>query len=307
MRVVVVAGARLHAGFYTVDGPWNVLWGGSGFYVEEPRVEVEAWSCGEPRLEGYSGYEDIARLLVDRLKPSQTCLKLGKALPRHVGLGSTTQVALASGVAVSVVEGLGLSVPRLASILGRGRYSLVGTLLFIHGGFVVDPGVPSGAARALSRLDVPGDWRFIIVIPRVGRGFSEGEEARVMEARRPSQASEYMMAKGTIMLASAVARGDLDDALEALRLVQSGTGLYFSGIQGGVYRGDVSRIVEEASRDGIVLAQSSWGPTLYTIAHEDEAASDARLIKLILGEAGIPGEVLVSRPRNTGAEVRRVA
>jgi len=223
MRVVIATGARLHAGFYTIDGPWNISWGGSGFYVEEPGLEVEAWRCGEPKLEGYEDYGDVAELILERLKPRHSCLRLRKALPRHVGLGSTTQATLASGMAVSIIESRGINITRMASILGRGRYSLVGTLLYIHGGFVIDPGVPSTAFHAVSRLDVPADWRFIIVLPGVVRGFSEGDEARVMKARRPSQALEYMMAKGTLMLASAVARGDLDDALKALRLIESGT------------------------------------------------------------------------------------
>lgn len=298
-RVRVETGARLHAGFYTVDGRWAIEWGGSGFYIDAMGAEAEAWECSEPRVEAPTGYLDVARLVEERLRP-KTCARLLRGPPRHSGLGSTTQTSLALALAVSMLEGRGLRVENLARMLGRGRYSLVGTLLFMHGGFIVDPGVP-GPLLPLARLEIPEDWRFVVVLPATARGPGEAVEGALMEARRPGSREEALMAKGTIMLASAVARGSLDDALEALRLVQMGTGLYFSRLQGGVYRGDVSWVVGEASRNGIVLAQSSWGPALYTISGVNTARSDAGILRSILAEAGVRGEVVVAKPRNRGA------
>ena len=39
--VRVIAGSRLHAGFYYAAGDWSVRWGSAGFYVEEPALEAE--------------------------------------------------------------------------------------------------------------------------------------------------------------------------------------------------------------------------------------------------------------------------
>ncbi len=297
--VRVETGSRLHAGFYTVDAGWGVKWGGSGFYIDMLGVKAEAWECGEPGIEAPPGYQDVASLVWERLKP-RVCARLLEGPPRHSGLGSTTQASLALGLAIDRLESRGLGVEGLARVLGRGRYSLVGTLLFMHGGFIVDPGTP-GPLKPLARLEVPGDWRFVVVLPSLPRGPGEDVEERLMKPRRPGPREEALMAKGTIMLASAIARGDLGDALEALKLVQAGTGLYFSRSQGGVYRGDVSWIVGEASRDGIVLAQSSWGPALYTISDAGTAGSDASLLRSILAEAGVGGRVYVAEPRNSGA------
>lgn len=109
--------------------------------------------------------------------------------------------------------------------------------------------------------------------------------------------------RGALLLAIGIARRDLDTALEGLSSIQAGTGLMFQRFQGGVYRRDLLEIIDEASRNGVKLAQSSWGPTLYTISHESTAPSDARMLKAILRSRGIEGEVLVAKPRNVGLKL----
>ncbi|GBF09148.1 conserved hypothetical protein, partial [Aeropyrum pernix] len=109
-----------------------------------------------------------------------------------------------------------------------------------------------------------------------------------------------LRSRGALLLATGIARGDLDIALEGLSSMQAGTGLLFQEVQGAVFRRDLMNIVDEASRNGVKLAQSSWGPALYTISHESTADSDARMLRAILRSQGIRGEVLVTRPRNKG-------
>ena len=305
-KVLVEAGSRLHAGFYMVDHVRG-LWGSAGFYVREPRVLVEAWRCSEQLIEAPPGYGDLLRKVLDYLSPGGACLRLGEAPPRHVGLGSTTQVALAAAAALSSLKGEEFDPLRAARSLGRGRVSGVGTLLFARGGFAADAGVPDPRGpRPLVRLDIPEDWRFIVLIPKAPRGPSEAEEEarRLLELRDPGP-SGNMMARGFVKLASGVARGDLETALEGLREMQLGTGMYFSRLQGGVFRSDVARIVDEASRNGVVLAQSSWGPTLYTITSAEEAGGDARLLKSICMEAGLECRVMVAEPRNEGYKLKK--
>lgn len=166
-RISVEGGSRLHAGFHIVD-PQRRVWGGAGFYIDEPRVRVEAWDCGEPRWEVD---EDVSRLL-ERAGFMWGCLRVLSGPPRHVGLGSTTQLSLAAALALSALKGLNPDIASLALKLGRGRFSAVGTLLAAHGGFVLDSGEVS--ARPVAHLSIPGDWRFVVVLPRVEPGLEEG-------------------------------------------------------------------------------------------------------------------------------------
>lgn len=193
----------------------------------------------------------------------------------------------------------------LAAKLGRGRVSGVGTLAFAYGGFVADAGSPDPEGpRLLLRHPVPGEWRFIVAIPSLPRGMSEeAEEGILARPWDPPRAAAEMMARGFIRLSAGVARGDLIEALEGLREMQTGTGLYFSRHQGGAFRRDLQDIVAEASRDGMVLAQSSWGPALYTINKAEDAPGDASILRHIIRGLGLRGEVYVVEPLNVGATV----
>lgn len=299
MAVVVEAGSRLHAGFYHAGQDWGVAWGGAGFYVEEPRVVVRAWGCGEERVEAPREALDAVEAAARAAGAGGVCVRLESSPPRHSGLGSTTQIMLATYTAIEALRGGRPDPLEAASRLGRGRVSGVGVLGFALGGFVAD----AGGARLLMRHEIPGGWRFVVLIPGLPRGLSEGEEGFLEKPWTPRDWESASMARGFLRLASGVARGDLEDALQGLREMQAATGSYFSRRQGGIYRGDLSWIVDEASRSGIVLAQSSWGPALYTISPSDEARGDASILRSILADRGLEGRVIVSRPRNEGARV----
>ncbi len=308
-RVSVNAGSRLHAGFYYVGRSWSIRWGGLGFYSATPRIRVTASQCNGLRVEAGEWSGDVLRAL-ELLGSRDVCLRVETDAKKHVGLGSTTQVLLSASLAVLAVrkklQRLDLDlVTKIALKLGRGRVSWVGTLLFYYGGFVMDSGVPSlPGPRPVAALKVPEDWRFILVIPATGRGMSEAEEDRLLrEPWEPDPNIQWLMSMGTLRLASGLARGDLEDALRGLDMVQRGTGSYFSKLQGGVYRSDLSAIVEKARGKGLVLAQSSWGPVLYTMAYRDEAGRVAELLSDIARSTGIGARVLVSEPRNEGAKI----
>lgn len=303
-RVIVEAGSRLHAGFHTMrpDG----IRGTAGFYAAKPRVVVEAVACGERRVEAPPGYQDLLNHLLEELGVD-ACLRLREAPPRHVGLGSTTQVSLAAAQAALAASGGDPGSPlKLAKRLGRGKVSGAGTLLYIHGGFTADAGVPDPQGpRPLVALKIPIEWRLVILLPKLPPGPGEGEEERGgMIPRMAPGAMNVEMARGFLDLAMGVARGNLAQALEGLWRMQVATGAAFMRIQKGIFRKDLNMIVEEARRSGLTLAQSSWGPTLYTIAPIDEAPSTARLLESIASEYGVNAETIVSEPRNLGATIK---
>lgn len=305
MRVKVITGSRLHGGFYYIGRSWGVYYGGLGFYSELPKLVLEAWECSDTRIYNLDDFSSVITGVLDKLGLSNVCLMAKESIPIHVGLGSTTQTLLAVGVAIGKLKGINYNIIELAKLLGRGRVSGVGTLLFKYGGFILDSGNPDiGGPRTLLRLRVPGEWRFVILIPEAKRGLSEDEESNILrEPIEPSSHIKQLMSRGALRLASAIARRDLQEALEGLREVQTGTGLYFSTIQGGVYRSDLEDLVSEASKAGLVLAQSSWGPTLYTITSKESARADANMLLLLMRELGIRGNVLLAKPRNMGARV----
>ncbi len=306
--VRVVGGSRLHAGFYYAGRGRSYSWGGAGFYVSEPRLVVEARLCESPRLKGPEEHLAAAREALKIMGAEHACVDIVGAPPRHAGFGSTTQVVLGVACALEALKGSECtpeSVRSLALALGRGKVSGVGTLAFSYGGFVADAGSPDPEGpRLLLRHPIPEEWRFVIALPDLPRGVSEEAEHSILSSPwDPPRAAAEMMARGFIRLSAGVARGDLQEALEGLRELQTGTGLYFSKYQGGSFRRDLQLIVAEAWRDGMILAQSSWGPALYTINTADDAPGDASLLRHIIRGLGLRGEVYVVEPLNTGARV----
>ena len=305
-RVRVRAGSRLHAGFYAIVPGARAPWRGAGFYVDEPAFEaVVEEDPGGPRVEGARETLAAVEAALRALGGPPVRVRVDREPPAHSGFGSTTQASLSVYCAVKALRGEDCDPAGAAVALGRGRFSWVGTLAFTHGGFVADAGAPDpGGPRLLLRHPVPDGWAFVVAVPEVGRGPGEDvEEGLMSRPQPPPPAAERMMALGFLRLARGVAAGDLLEALEGLRLMQTGTGLYFrsAGLQDGVYRGALSEVVAEASRDGMVLAQSSWGPALYTITTAEDARGDAGVLAKILRDLGLRGRVFVARPRNVGA------
>ena len=304
-RVVIEAGSRLHAGFHLVkETLYNIEYAGAGFYSEQPRVVVEASECGDPHVQAPGEFHRIISRVVGKL-PVRACVTLREAPPLHHGYGATTQVSLATYHALSLLAGRDPTPDELVKaglhLLGRQEASTVGTILYAHGGFTVAPGVPAPRNPSPMILPIPEDWRLVIVQPELRRGLHGARESEVLGNRTPpTERTRFMLSRGVHLLLVGMIRRDLNLALDGLRLMQTATGRYFSEAQGGTFRRDLARLVDEAQRDGIFLAQSSWGPTLYTIAPSDSADSDAKTLHLIASLIGLKARVIISKPRNRG-------
>ncbi len=316
-RVRVEASARLHGGFHRLpDVQGNRSYAGIGFYIEEPRVTVEASIGGTSQhweIEAQGPYashaERLASMTLEKLKPGVEWLKIHvtNSIPPHAGLGSTTQIVLSVAAALhTLTSGRPPStgeIHYLSHRLERDRRSLAGTLLYTSGGAVIDAGAPAEPPyRPLYHGILPADWVFVLFEPELPEGLSGREEEETF-ARLPL-AGEHIVSlqeRGLARLLLGLARTDLDAVIDGLRMVQIATGMYFREAQRGVYRSDLERVADEAWRDGIFLAQSSWGPTLYTLTDRGRAWSDAKTLRMIAGLYGLKARVRIVEPRSIPA------
>ncbi|MCE4624132.1 MAG: hypothetical protein F7B11_05245 [Caldisphaeraceae archaeon] len=304
-KVIIKTGSRLHAGFYYAGGEWNVKWGSAGFYIEKPSFVAE-FSIGKGIVEAPEYIKNYMMAISKIVGIEGIRISVRSYIPHNVGFGSSTQSIMAIVTAIKELFKVKLNESEIFRSLGIGKYSGVGFLLFNKGGFVADAGIGGGhTIKGLISLKIPEDWRFIYIKPYLPRGFNEAEEKIMENLWNSSEGVKKLMSYGLLRLASGIARHDLEDTLEGLRSIQEGTGLYFSKIQGGVYRKDVLRIANEAWKSRIILAQSSWGPLLYTISTQGEAEGDAELLRSILKEVKVKGEVGISSPRNKGYEIQK--
>ena len=197
----VTTAARLHFGFQNLSLAHARLYGGVGLALDEPQLVVEAKradavECDDPAVEGY------LRRVVDTLDVPGASVTVHERFPRHVGLGSGTQLALAALIAVVRAYDRTADARTVAPQLGRGGRSGVGVATFERGGFVVDGGHPTERFTAeppadgdwdvppvIASHDVPTEWRFLLVVPDTDPGRSGGDEDRSMRTAIPDRKS----------------------------------------------------------------------------------------------------------------------
>ena len=318
----VRAGARLHVGFTNLSLAHERLYGGIGVALAEPRVVVSATPASTVRARDDLAAE-YARRSADLLDVPGAAVTVEQQLPRHVGLGSGTQLALAVHAAIAAAHDEPVDVRAAAPALGRGGRSGVGVAGFERGGLVVDGGHPTtrfttappergewSVPPILAAHGLPADWRFVLAIPDAARGRCGDEEdatmRSVVERASPALADEVA---GVVVrqLLPAAARGDRTAFAAALAEVERCNGAWYAEEQGGVFRPPVGTIVEALRRrDAIdVAGQSSWGPAAYGLTTADAADRAAEAATDALDEAGVHGDVIITSAASDGATVER--
>ena len=321
MKVKVCSSARLHLGFYNIFRD-NIAYGSVGVMIKHPQVLVEAWKSKGVIVKNHSkeDVEEDIRKVISKLEADNIAVEVHKAIPRHVGLGSTTQLMLSTAYAISKLYNLNLSVKELAVILGRGVNSGVGVAVFEKGGFIVDSGrIVEGnivdkpknvkdLPQITFRGSLPRSWYFIIAIPKKVRGLSEREEKPILELPEPmDKDSEYELYKTVLFhLIPSVVRRDIETFGKSITKIQFTIGRYFSKYQGGVFCCEETENLIKAFLEckAYGAGQSSWGPTAYGIVKGlGMARKVLRRVSRIAYMKGIEMEAFITNTRNYGALV----
>lgn len=317
MAVCVESSARLHLGFYNFyeDG---VAYGGLGAGIEIPRVFVKVDTSEGVQVYNRVGIpiEDIVNRVLVALSIRGARIEILEAFPRHVGLGSTTQLSLSIAHALNILYNLGYSIRDLAVALGRGRDSGIGIAVFEHGGFIVDSGrrvkgavLPPRSVDDLPQIvfrsPLPEDWLFIVVIPKGIKGLDEHTERRALDTPMPlPRDAQYELYKLLLLhIIPSVIRGDVEIFGRALTKLQLIVGEYFSKYQGGVFCcREVEEIVKILQSSGAYgVGQSSWGPAVYALVRGEDMARHV-LEKAIprIESLGLEYEWYIAKARNRG-------
>ncbi|MEF8852715.1 MAG: beta-ribofuranosylaminobenzene 5'-phosphate synthase family protein [Haloarculaceae archaeon] len=319
-RTRVSVGGRLHFGFQNLSLAHDRLYGGVGVAVDEPRLAVSA-----DQAEDVSCDDDAARPYVERavahLDLPGVAVSVERTLPRHVGLGSGTQLALASLVAVAGAYGLEVDIREHAPALDRAGRSGIGVATFEAGGFVVDGGHPTelfttappetgewSVPPVVARHDLPASWRFVLGVPDVPAGESgdaEDESMRSVVERADPGIADEIARLVTQELLPAAASDDRSVFGHAVSRLGRLNGAWYADEQGGVYRPPAGDLVDRFSADPAVAGtgQSSWGPTVYALTDAEYEDAVVETAREALADTGVGGEVVVTRPRNAGATV----
>lgn len=318
--VQVETGSRLHFGLLSFGQPGVRPFGGVGVMVEQPAWRLQVESAA--RFEAMGPFSPRVVELVSRLTRAwnleipPACWIEVLAAPRpHVGFGTGTQLSLA--VAAGVGQWLNrrcLPADQLAALVGRGERSAIGTWGFAQGGLLVEGGHDATAdsdglpsiSPLLQRLELPDEWRWLLVTPSDRAGLS-GRPEREAFARLPPVpigVTEQLCDELQHELLPSAELGDFARFSASLYRYGAMAGNCFAAVQGGPFAtGDVAALVAALRDCGVAgVGQSSWGPTVFALLPSEHAARELaeRLARL---PAAAEAEWIVSATCNRGARI----
>ncbi len=318
MGVLVKTPSRLHLGIIDLNGGVGRIFGSIGVAIGYPNVILEASPSPELIISG----EEVryTSLIVNEFLESHN-LEMGVRInvegmiPRHVGLGSGTQLSLAIAASLARLSRLDYSTADLAKALGRGAVSGIGTAAFEHGGFIVDGGhrveVPDleprlqGVPPTTFHHPFPDDWLFVVAIPKAGRGFSDMDEISAFRGlTRAGPESADRICRLTLMkMIPALVERDIEGFGDALTRVQRLVGENFRDAQGGRFANPISEGCFETMLNGGArgAGQSSWGPSIYGLVRGEREGERVKGAVEEYLDAGAGGIVFVAPPDNQGA------
>jgi len=324
-NVTVSAPSRLHFGLFSIGDTVSRKFGGVGLMIDSPRVVISAeradrFSVHSPthpaasqavehaiqswfntfqislRSElGASSFDELpARLVIEHLPP------------RHSGLGSGTQLALASAMALTKLFGKPTGNPEEMSIaVGRGKRSGIGSYGFFQGGLLVDRGkLPNESLAPLDfQTEFPDSWRIVTVIPDLPQGLSGEPE---LEAFRNLPDTTELEREGMVALVQekiipGVMQSTYELFAEGVFDFGKRSGMMFEQIQSGPYNGSTLETLIHMIRDFGVDAtgQSSWGPCVFAITRNDKEANN--LVEFLRTEGKINCQINIAKADNVGA------
>jgi beta-ribofuranosylaminobenzene 5'-phosphate synthase len=303
--------SRLHMTLIDMNASQGRVDGSIGLTLDKPVISITAEKSDIIDVTGNREH-------VQRMKKSAAAflpegagihIDIENDYPSHIGLGSGTQAALASGMAVNTLYDLGLSVNEIAEKVGRGGTSGIGVAAFEKGGFILDGGhkfsekkafLPSAASRLppapiILRRDFP-DWPIVIAIPRQ-KGASMKREENIFKTECPVPLCEVEKLSHIILMQLIPALFEEDMAVfgSSINAIQE-LGFKKKEIALAPISNVLMKILREEGAYG--AGMSSFGPTIYAFGEDPE-----KLKNISLEFLGNKGQVFITEARNEGAKI----
>ncbi len=299
-------------GFIDMSGALGRHFGSIGVALNEIKTEITIAANCQVQQSGQASERawQCCGLLCRELGITQPLqMNVTSAIPEHVGLGSGTQLALAIGMGLNHLFGLGLSIREIAQLTERGKRSGIGIGVFEQGGLVVDGGRGEHTVTppVISHMDIPGDWRFILVFDQRGQGLHGAQEIKAFNALPPFPQQEAARLCYLLLMQGlpALAERDIDRFGEVITELQRSVGEHFAAAQGGVFASpEVGQVMRWLQQQGAVaIGQTSWGPTGFcALDGIDRAETLTRLARERFAHFSTLSFITASA-RNSGGEV----
>ena len=309
--------SRLHITLIDLNASLGRVDGGVGITLDEPGMVFKAKKANDNQIKVTGPVQ-----ITERIKKSVRAvigkndfgiiIEVENYFPMHVGLGSGTQISLASGVLVNELYDLGLSVRSIAKLVGRGGTSGIGVTSFEKGGFIVDGGhsfsekgafAPSSASSVppppiLFRRDFP-DWDIVLAIPNIN-GTYDDEEADIFNKECPIPIGEVQAVSHIILMKMlpSLVEEDIVNFGSSISDIQK---IGFKKREVELQHPIIKVMMETMIENGAYGAgMSSFGPAIFCVCDSPKKMRDE--IQKILDDS-LGGRTLITKARNEGAKI----
>jgi len=324
VQVTIRTPSRLHFCLIDMNGSLGRINGSLGLALNYPNFILEATLSNDLRVMGIQTrlVKKAALNFYKKTKAkSKTTLNIKNAIPRHVGLGSTTQTLLGVGTALSHIHKLDLNIVRLAQIMSRGGTSGIGVYAHQFGGLILDGGhkamikdnddlfVPSSVSNlppppVLFRNNFPREWKFVISIPNVKKGLHGLKEVNIFKERCPvpSEDVDRICRIILIKMLPALLEKDIEEFGSGLTSLQN---LGFARTTHDLTHPTVKACMNFMLEKGAYgTGQSSFGPVTYGLVEGEEEAKELSAETKEFLNKFEGGTVFYSEVNNSGVEVK---
>jgi len=329
--MIIETPSRLHITLIDLNGSIGRIDGGVGLTIGKPKLILEAkpqdkdidinfkesQSLSEELMNDYRvKIENTVKKITDFLKiDSGFKFNVEKVYPAHSGLGSGTQLSLATAKLVLKLNDHDMSAFQMAKLVGRGGTSGIGVIAFDYGGFIIDGGhkanekpdfLPSSASMAspaplISRYDFPQDWDVVLAIPNVSAGASGQKEVNIFQEHCPIPLNEVQKLSHILLMKMmpSVVEKDLDSFGSAVNEIQD---IGFKKIEVEFQDPIINELMENMRDTGAAgVGMSSFGPTVYAVT-DTNTRDISKIAQSTMKEIG--GRVIVTKAKNTGSIIK---
>lgn len=327
--MIIETPSRLHLTLIDLNGRYGRIDGGVGITTRSPRLVLEATAGYENTKIEFVGTEishdtendyrkkisGASRRIKEYLGLEENYkFKVKEIFPSHSGLGSGTQLSLATAKLILKMNDHNLPASRIGEIVGRGGTSGIGVASFEDGGFIVDSGhqksvkkdfLPSSASEAspppiIARYNFPEDWNIIMAIPHVKRKVFGNGEVNIFQKYCPIPLGEVQELSHLILMSMmpAVIEEDLSSFGEAVNNIQN---IGFKKIELKLQNPFIKQLMEKLKDAGAAgVGMSSFGPTVYAVT-DTNTSQICRAARESM--EGMDGEIIITGAQNSGARI----
>ncbi|BFH74411.1 beta-ribofuranosylaminobenzene 5'-phosphate synthase [Sulfurisphaera javensis] len=255
--IKIIGLSRIHITLIDLDGKYGRIDGGVGVALKYPRIIIRTGNCNKANLNLPFEIPDY-------------CIE--EDFEEHIGLGHTTQFLLSLAKLGAEYNLKNIDVVELAKLVKRGGTSGIGVYAFKYGGFIVDGGhskkikkevLPSDYAKVdppplIARYKFP--WYIYVNVPKGGRKIFGKDELEAFKNAKV-EGIDTLTRIVFLKLIPAVIENDLEEALEAIGLIQN---LGFKKIEVSLQTDEVKYLMKRLYAKGFYSGISSFGPAIYT-------------------------------------------